>query len=352
MIEGQTPLRAAVIGCGGMGLAHARSLAALADFTVVAGCDLQEELAQRFAEQIAGARPYTDLDRMLAEQRPDVVVVATNNVTHAPLAIRAAEAGARGVICEKPMATCLADGRAMVEACRRANTALIVHHQRRMLPEFVTLRRLIAEGALGEVRLIRAGCAGDVLSDGTHLVDTLRHLAGDAEVRRVFGQIHRLPPDPAEEPGQGFPVSGGWRYGHPVESGAMAVVEFADGLRAELFTGTLQPRGRPYQDYEVIGSAGRVVRAGDRADPPLLLLRDDRAGAEAVPLDPPQANRYELFARMVREGAGHPLAGESALRDLEVVMAIYESARLRDWVELPLEQPRFPLEILIERGEL
>ena len=55
---------------------------------------------------------------------------------------------------------------------------------------------------------------------------------------------------------------------------------------------------------------------------------------------------------MVREGADHPLSGESALRDLEVIMAIFESARLRKKIELPLDQPRFPLDIMIEEGRV
>jgi predicted dehydrogenase len=64
-----------------------------------------------------------------------------------------------------------------------------------------------------------------------------------------------------------------------------------------------------------------------------------------------QAN-YEQFARMILEGADHPLSGASALKDLELVMAIYEAARLRDKIELPLQQEQFPLQVMIDEGQL
>jgi UDP-N-acetyl-2-amino-2-deoxyglucuronate dehydrogenase len=358
MMGDVTSLRAALVGCGNMGKRLVRILDGLRGYELVAGCDLAEPQVQAFTGEFTNARGYIDYARMLSEEEPHVVVVATNNVTHAMLTIQAAEAGVRGVYCEKPMASCLADGRAMVEACRRNGVALAVNHQRRLMPVFVTMRRLIEEGAIGQVELIRGGCAGDVLSDGTHTIDTIRHLAGDAEVKWVFGQIYRGPPDPDEPRAQGYHVSGGWRYGHPVEEAAMAVFEFETGLRAEIFTGKMQPRGRRYQDYEVFGTEGRLRRAGDQADPPLLIQREDESGGwQPAPVDGTDpkatiATSLEQFARMIREGADHPLSGASGLKDLEVVMAVYESARLRGRVELPLQQPRFPLEIMVEQGEM
>ena len=50
--------------------------------------------------------------------------------------------------------------------------------------------------------------------------------------------------------------------------------EFETGLRAELFTGRIQPRGRRYQDYEVFGTAGLLHRVDDQADLPLLIQRN------------------------------------------------------------------------------
>jgi hypothetical protein len=58
---------------------------------------------------------------------------------------------------------------------------------------------------------------------------------------------------------------------------------------------------------------------------------------------------YQLLAKMVREGVEieHPLSAEKALKGFEVVMAVYESARLHKRIRLPLEQEKFPLELMM-----
>jgi len=342
------PLRVAVVGLRGMGMAHARAFAALPEFLVVAGCDLEQSRTAEFAAAFPGAATYADFSLMLAAEKPGVVVVATNTVSHARLTMEAVKAGVKGVMCEKPMAVGLGDARAMVTACRERGVALIVNHQRRTQPVYVTMRKLIESGAVGKPELIRGSCAGDILSDGTHTVDSIRHLAGDVGVKWVAGQVVRDRPDPAAPRGMGYDASGGWRYGHPIETGAFALLEFATGLRAELHTGSLQIKGRQYQDIEVFGSEGRLWRAGDAAGD-VLLLQDGKAGGfRPVPLsvapDPGFIRRQ--FARMILDGAGHPLNGDSALADHEIVTAVYESARLRARINLPLEQDRYPLELM------
>lgn len=348
MSEDTKPLRAGVIGLR-MGRSHARSMQRLDAYQVVGLCDLNAELAgELVTEAFPDAKAYTDYQEMLAAEQLDVVAVCTPTDSHAQLTIAVAETGVRGICCEKPMATSLGDGRAMVRACEENGVKLIVSHQRRMGPDLLTMRRLIDEGAIGEVYLVRGGCQGDLLSDGTHLIDSLRWLAGDSPVQWLLGQIHRETPDPEEEHGIGFHRSGGYRYGHMIENGAMAVIEFESGLRAEMFTGSMHMRGRPYQDYEVLGTKGRLWRNGDQADPPLR-IQDEEAGGYRVLMNDPdapahaQVNMYAALARTIREGTPHPLSGESGLADLEVIMAIHESARTHNRIEFPLEQEAYPL---------
>jgi predicted dehydrogenase len=333
----------------GIGRMHTRMFHAHEDFEVVAVVDLEEKYAQDAAAGAPGAIAFTDYAKMLAEVKPDVVVVATPNASHAALTIQAAEAGVRGVYCEKPMAINMADGRRMVEVCAQRGVALAVNHQRRTLPVFRTMRRLMEEGAIGRVELIRASCAGDILSDGTHLIDTSRFLANDADVKWVFGQVYR-------EEASANPQ----RYGHAVEDGGYALAEFETGLRVEFHTGTMQVKGRQYQDFEILGTEGRMWRPGDQTQPQLL-LQDTTGGWRQVPLDDihledgPESSRvqnYRAFARMVTEGGPHPLSGESGLKDLEIALAIYESSRLRQKIQLPLQQDRYPLDIMIEQGQM
>jgi len=352
-------LRGVVVGCR-MGRGHARAMTAVEDYELVAVCDLIEKAARAAAEGTAAA-VYTDYATMLAETKPDVVAVATPNDLHADFTAQAVEAGARGVYCEKPMATCMAEARGMVDVCREKGVALAVNHQRRTSVPYVTMRRLIEDGAIGDLYLIRGACAGDILSDGTHTVDSLLHLAGDAEVKWVLGQVFRDPPDPAEPKGSGYHASGGWRFGHPIESGGMTTFEFATGVRAEMLTGAARFPNRPYQDIEAFGTKGRLWRSGDAAEPALLICDEQAGGWREAPLDGTPAEQdksgvmarsFAAFARMIREGAYHPLCAENALRGFEVVMASYESARLRKRIELPLEQDEFPLQLMVDAGEL
>ena len=354
-------LRTALVGCGPMARWHTGTVQRLEGFELVALADISEENLAKLGDETGIEALYTDYAAMLSEHAPEVVVVVTPCATHAGLSIQAAEAGARGVFCEKPMATCLADGRAMVEACAANGTALAVNHQRRMSPPILKLRELLDEGAIGEVKLFRGSCAGDLLSDATHLVDTIRFLAGDAPVAWVFGQVHReVGEEQARDARNVQLASAGFRYGHAVETGAMAVFEFEGGVRAELLVGDMRLMDRAYGDYEVFGTEGRLWRAGDMPEEPLLL--QDSAGGwrpiEVEPVDAREAYRvtadatYRRFAEIIHEGGDHPLSGDSALLDLEVIMAVFESARLREKVTLPLRQERFPLDIMIEKGEL
>jgi len=351
-------LRTAIVGCGPMARWHARTICALPEYALVALCDIDETHAQALSEAVGCGEVHTDYAQTLRAEHPDVVVVVTPCATHAALTIQAAEAGVRGVYCEKPMATCLGDGRAMVEACRAHGVALAVNHQRRMSPPILRMKSLIDAGAIGEVELHRGSCAGDLLSDATHLVDTIRFLNDDAPVTWVFGHLHReIGPEVARNPQSVQLASAGFRYGHAVETGAVGVFEFATGVRVELLCGDMRLMKRAYGDYEVFGSRGRLWRPGDGANPPLL-IQDEQGGWRAVEGLPEKDGHdetaracYTQFAKMVTEGASHPLSGGSALLDLEIIMAIFESARLRAKLHLPLTQDRFPLDLMLSGSD-
>jgi len=364
-----------------MGKNQAKILARHPAFELAAVCDLDAARAQAVADELQ-VRSYHDFDAMLAQEKPDTVSVCTGNLAHAGPTIAAARAGVRGVYCEKPMAMCMAEARAMVTECAARGVALVINHQRRIAPDLVAARQVIASGALGQVMLVRGMCAGDILSDGTHVIDSVQWLTGDQAVQWVLGQVHRdlaamkqqleKHPDARQNPP-------GTRFGHVVESGGMGVYQLADDTRVEIFCGDMVDRRRFYQDYEIIGTRGRLWRTGDQAKPNLFISDADggplrtapgqsnwfwqpqacaegaRAEWRAVELPPasePNAISagYTGFAKMIHDGAAHPMSGAIALRGFEVVMAIYESARLHKKITLPLQQERFPLEIMVEEG--
>ncbi|MBM7565529.1 Gfo/Idh/MocA family protein [Paenibacillus sacheonensis] len=337
-----TQLKAVVVGCN-MGKNQAFALAQLPEYELAALCDLQESTARRIADGSGNPAVYTDFAAMLREVRPDVAVIATPNGSHAALSLLAAEAGVRGIYCEKPMAINLGDARRLARVCEERGIALVVGHQRRMTAVYRTMRDIMDSGALGDIQLIRGMCAGDLLSDGTHLIDSMLYLLQDAPVRRVTGQVNRSL----------TPAFTGKRYGHDVESGAMAVLEFEGGVRGELFTGECRMPDSGYQDIEIIGSKGRLRRRGDGSQPPLLVA-DERGGWRPVPVAEERESifldAFRAMAASIRGGTPHPMSGASALAGLEALMAIFESARRHAPMTLPLAEERFPLEAMIDEG--
>ena len=252
-------LRTCVVGKRG-GNVGSRHILDLDPYHFAGACDLVPERAEEAASKLgAGVNAYTDFGEMLRTEQPDVVYIATNTQPRPKLAIAAAEAGVRGIIAEKPMAMSMGEAREMVEAVAKHGGRMIVLHQRRMGSDLLEMRSLIEEGAIGDVRLIRTECAGDMLSDGTHAVDSLRWLAGDAEATWVLGQVFRVLPGPDGEPvSEEFKNHDGFRFGHPVESGAMGVIQFSTGLRGEVYTGRARQKSRAYQDYEAFGEEGQL----------------------------------------------------------------------------------------------
>jgi UDP-N-acetyl-2-amino-2-deoxyglucuronate dehydrogenase len=359
-------MKAAVVGLR-MGANHARALAALDGVELVGLCDKDPQIAKDVADECAGIAsaagkdgavpsPYAEYAQMLREVEPEIVGIATPNRFHCEMTLAAVEAGARAVYCEKPIAVDLGQARRMVNACREAGVPLIVNHQRRTGPDFIWLREQVNSGAIGDIYLVRGTCAGDMLSDGTHLIDSTFFLTGDQDWSWVFAAHHRDVESDGGQPGHGqdsgFHVSGGWRFGHPVENGMMTVCELESGLRIEFLTGDLRTPNRPYHDIEIIGTKGSLWRRGDRGDE--IVLRRSGAGWQTVTeiLKPESRGLigagYAQMIDLVRNGtsdAEHPMGAPYAMRGFELLMGAYESARTRTIVRRPVTQERYPLAV-------
>lgn len=142
------PLQVALVGYGYVGKTfHAPLIAAtpgLALHTVVSSDPA------KVAADFPQARVVADLDQALADPAIDLVVIATPNALHAPQAIAALNAG-KHVVVDKPFALDAAQAREMAEVAQSAGKLLAVFHNRRWDSDFLTVKRLIEDGTLGEV---------------------------------------------------------------------------------------------------------------------------------------------------------------------------------------------------------
>lgn len=382
-MSSEHPFNAVLVGCGGMGRNQTRILSEHPDFTITAVADIQLEMAESVAEEF-GIRAYGDFVEMLDQEQPEVVAIPTSNKAHAPLTLLAAKCpSVKAIYCEKPMAISMHEATDMVAACEAAGIELIINHQRRLGNDVRTAKRLIDEGAIGKVRTLRGCCAGDTLSDGTHVVDSLLYLLGDPKMSWIMGQIVR-DIDALEmkwaRMGREVPPEGvGFRYGHPVESGAMAVAEVETGERLELFFGDLRYESRIYQDYLIEGDAGTIWRLPDSNMPNNLFICDGKGGDHVcdrlkghyipVPAEDGKGpwrqisagdgiewkkgikEGYRLLADTLRNGTPHPMRAQVAIRGFEIVMGIYESARLGKRLTPPVIADEFPLITMLREAE-
>ena len=173
-------------------VSYARALTSRLDVTVLA-CD--PDHAVRPAGESGGPElaaslgvDYVDSYAALLDWGPDGVVVCSENQRHRELVEQAASAGVH-VLCEKPLATTLADARAMIDSCAAADVSLMVAYPVRFSPVFAALRSAHAAGALGVVRAVSGTNNGQIpmgsrawfvdpeLAGGGALMDHTVHLA-------------------------------------------------------------------------------------------------------------------------------------------------------------------------------
>lgn len=196
--------RAGIIGCGRKAAtlddetrcrtnysippdAHAAAYRLIPTVALVAAADPNESKLRVMRERWDVPALYADYREMLAREHLDLVSVTTRAPLHAAVTIAAAEAGVRGILCEKAMGTSLRETDAMIEACRRTGTTLLINHTRRWHPTYVRARETLHAGVIGALRCIVGICPGPLIHNGTHLFDLMRFFGG--EVAWVSGEI-------------------------------------------------------------------------------------------------------------------------------------------------------------------
>lgn len=191
-------MNAVIVGVGRMGRRHIAA-AKRAGLEIDAIADASEEslALARQEHPLAGVRTFTDAAAMLAEVRAEVVIVSTTAPTHCDYVCQAAAAGARYVLCEKPMAVSLAECDRMLDACRRAGTRLAVNHQMRFMEQYTAPKAIVASEAFGGLSSMTVATGNFGLAmNGVHYFEAFRFMA-DERPRRVTAWFSSEPvPNP------------------------------------------------------------------------------------------------------------------------------------------------------------
>ncbi len=198
--------RIGIIGYGGMGGWHVDKLKTLPEPELAGVWDIRE--VRRDLARERGLFVYESLEALLADVTVDMVLIATPNDCHKPLAIQAMEAG-KHVVCEKPVTVSSQDLQEMIEASQRTGKFLTVHQNRRWDKDFLVVKKILEEGTLGPVFRIESrvqgahGIPGDwralpehgggmILDWGVHLLDQALLLYPEAKLNTVYASVSNV----------------------------------------------------------------------------------------------------------------------------------------------------------------
>ena len=155
-------LKTAVFGTGFMGRVHTEGIRRLGNVEVAAIAASSEEKAKKFGDEVGVARTTGDYRTLLGDPEIDAVHVCTPNALHFPMAKDALNAG-KHVLCEKPLAISLEQGRELVELAKAKGLANCTFHNLRFYPMVQQIRRMRETGELGEIYAVQGTYSQDWL---------------------------------------------------------------------------------------------------------------------------------------------------------------------------------------------
>ncbi len=318
--------------------AYINNLRAIPGVEMIGFADDDAARGEHFAAQF-NTRLFPSYDALLAE-KPDGVLVCSENANHRPLVEMAAEAGVH-VLSEKPLATSLADARAMVDACHRAGVILMTAFPMRFSVPIVEVKSLLDGEKLGKVfgfnttnqgqmpiahrrwfvdKTLAGG--GAIMDHTVHLADILRWYL-DSEVTEVYARTNRILHAETVD----------------VETGGLLMLTFADGTFASIDSSWSKPLNYPTWGgltIKIISEYG--VTAVDAFSQNLDVYNQKR-NSHAWAYWGSDANQamIEEFVTAIRERRAPKVTGEDGYKALEVALAAYQSAASGVPVKLPLK---------------
>ncbi len=307
--------------------------------------------------EIERIRIYTDYQEMLGKEKPDLVAITTPSGSHAVISLAALEAGAH-VLVEKPLTLSLAEADQILDLAAERQRTVAVGHIYRFFPMVAAVQRDLAAGRFGRILYgdvkVRWGHdqayydqaawrgtwnqdGGALMNQSIHALDLMTWLLGSS-VQAVSGQI--------------------WRQNHQMEAEdlGLAILNLANGSQC-LVEGTTNtdPR-RPEASFFIRATAGDV-RGGIVAGRPALAVYDAagqnlfmeyfwqmirqtwrQGGIKAfLQLKNPHSGLLGDWIAAVNKKAVPLASGQSGRQAVELVLAIYQSAKTATQVRLPVQ---------------
>ncbi len=366
--------RAGAIGHTGRGnFGHQLDLAYqwIPNVELVAVADPDPAGLEAAGKRTGAARCYPDYREMLAKENLDLVSVGPTwfDKQRTQMVIDCAEAGVKGILCEKPLANTLADADAIIDACERNGVRLAVAHRRANAYEQYA-KRLVEQGEIGQIQVMRghgkadhrAG-AMDLIVLGTHILDSMRFFAG-ADVDWAHGHVTQDGKEVTLQDVREGDLGAGLLAGN----GVAAYYVFRNGVTAHYESYQGDRAGSRWFGFEIYGTKGIIsLRNSPGGEmylyPHGLWIPGEADGKwQRILLDEWETQpdgqvrsdreRMHLSNRMIVEELIQAIeehrdvvacsSGRDARAALEMVMAVHESQRLKQRVEFPLQNRENP----------
>ncbi len=325
---------------------HAQAIQAMSGGELYAFYSRNAEAANALGEEF-NAKVYTDFDAFLADPELHILTIATPSGTHCELAEAAAKAG-KHIICEKPLDVNVERVKRMIDVAKRNNVTLAAILNRRFQPAIQALKKAVEAGRFGQLTMCDAYVkwfrtqeyydsgkwrgtwdldgGGALMNQGIHTIDQLLYVAGP--VKTVSASMACLSHERIE-----------------VEDTAVAILEFENGARGVIqgSTACWSSTGHP-AEVHICGEKGSAFMADESfrvwdfaeesaedSEIKSTLMSGSVKGFGAN--DPKSINfvshqrNFEEVVAAIKEGRKSIIDGTEALKAVELICAVYESAR-------------------------
>lgn len=289
--------------------------------TVIAIASRNEARAHEIATQFGIPRAHGSYEALLADPEVEAIYNPLPNSLHSPWTLRAAAAG-KHVLCEKPLALDAQEAQEMVEASTGAGVLLQEAFMYRFHPQIDELRRLIKDGLIGKLWVVRSAFTFTVAEASDIRLNASLGGGGLMDVGCYCVNLSRLL---LGEPQSVFASA---VYEREVDVRLAGAMQFPDGAAALFDCGVRAPHR---QVCEVIGTDGTITlpRPFQPEEEPALVTV--RRGTQEERIEIPRTNQYtrmiDHFGACVRQGLTPRFSAEDAVANMRVLDALRHSAR-------------------------
>ncbi len=342
-------IKVGILGCGKIAqVRHIPEYAENPDVELAAFYNPSRKRAEEQAEKYGG-KVYDTAEELLADESIDAVSICAANYAHAELSIKALEAG-KHVLCEKPMATNLADCEAMVECAKKNGKFLMIGHNQRLAKAHVEAKRLIDQGLIGDIISFRTtfghggpetwainpgknvwffdkkkAAMGAMADLGVHKTDLIQFLTGQRVVRTTARLVT------LDKRGEDGELIG-------VDDNAVCIYEMSGGAFGTM-TASWTYYGAEDNSTVLYGTKGIMRIYDDPAHSIVVKLADGEEqtyDVEQIQTNDNQTKSgvIDLWVDCLKNNTPPEISGESALYAMRAVFASIESSQTGRAVEI------------------